>query len=371
MKYFWAKLGNLGRLENRRLFLHILFVAFISSAPAFFFVLPIHSIIIEYRRYFLPFFLLSIYWINVRYFTRFFLNKQTSWIYTLFFISTLLISVLINQVSIQLLVYLYKQDAHILTKFISGIFGTEPLPENLRILMPMRNYAIIFPTAFVLTAGISIEAFFHQIDQEQRQKDIEREKIMAELSFLKSQVSPHFLFNTLTNIHALATEKSDDTQEIILKLSQLMRYMLYESDVESILLQKEIECLEDYIELQRMRLSKSRNIQISFQVEGEPRRISIEPMLLIPFVENAFKYGVSYRKKSLIEVNMNIWPGQIHFRVFNYKLNIRSKDLENNHGIGLQNVQRRLKLLYPDRHQLSIQETPETYEIHLTIFPYV
>ncbi|MEO1654884.1 MAG: hypothetical protein AAFU64_15155, partial [Bacteroidota bacterium] len=125
--------------------------------------------------------------------------------------------------------------------------------------------------------------------------------------------------------------------------------------------------LQNYIELQKMRLPKSRNIEIVFDITGDIEYIEIEPMLFIPFVENAFKYGVSYRQRSLIEVQLQVEENILNFRVFNYKRSLKIPPLEESTGIGLQNVKRRLNLLYPQRHHLDIQDKADRYEISLTL----
>ena len=194
--------------------------------------------------------------------------------------------------------------------------------------------------------------------------ETERLKRKAQLNLLKSQVNPHFLFNSLNTIYSLAHQKSDKTEDAILKLSSLMRYMIYETDVSKIELEKEIEYLNNFIELQTLRLSK--NVKIKFCIEGTLIGKKIEPMLLISFVENAFKHGISYSKPSEIRIDMSVTSMELLFRVENtaHKQTNSSKE---DSGFGLRNITERLRMLYPDRHQLSIHETADRHIVELKL----
>ena len=217
--------------------------------------------------------------------------------------------------------------------------------------------------AFALSTSFKITGEWFR--NEKIKKEMENEKLTSELAFLKSQVNPHFLFNILNNICSLARKKSDDTENAIIKLSHIMRYMLDESKNEKVSLEKEIGYLENYIELQRMRISEK--VDIRFTVEGKPEPLMIEPLLLIPFVENAFKHGISYLEDCRIDISLKIEPGQLIFNVQNFI--VRKKDDESleESGIGLKNVMRRLDLLYPGKHSLQIDENRTKYIINLII----
>ena len=194
---------------------------------------------------------------------------------------------------------------------------------------------------------------------------MEAEKLFSELAFLKSQVNPHFLFNILNNICSLARKKSEETENAIIKLAQIMRYMLQDSKDEKVSLEKELEYLRNYIELQRLRISDQ--VKIHYTVEGQPEAILIEPLLLIPFVENAFKHGVSYLEDSVIDILLLINTARLSLQVHN---KILRRDIEipfPDSGIGLKNVIRRLELLYPDKHSLIIKDDGKEYQVELTI----
>jgi two-component system, LytTR family, sensor kinase len=216
---------------------------------------------------------------------------------------------------------------------------------------------------FALSTSFKITSEWFR--NEKIKKEMENEKLTAELAFLKSQVNPHFLFNILNNICSLARKKSDDTENAIIKLSQIMRYMLYESKDEKVSLEKEIEYLQNYIELQRMRLSD--NVGIRFTIEGRPDLMMIEPMLLIPFVENAFKHGVSYLEECAINIQLKINPDELVFKVENPVIKKGSGEIPTESGTGLKNVLRRLELLYHGKHEITIDENKMKYMVNLII----
>ena len=191
----------------------------------------------------------------------------------------------------------------------------------------------------------------------------------AGLDFLRWQINPHFLFNALNTLYGTAlNEKATATGEGIQKLGDMMRFMLHENIQESIPLDKEIAYLQNYIVLQRLRTQGSPDILIEVNINETNCEHEIAPMLLIPFVENAFKYGVSQRNRSRISVSLSCTADKIYFDVYNTVHPNRSTDVENDSmGIGLNNVRQRLALLYKGRHELSIRETGTEFFVHLTI----
>ncbi|WP_255068670.1 sensor histidine kinase [Lacihabitans sp. LS3-19] len=199
---------------------------------------------------------------------------------------------------------------------------------------------------------------------EANKKEMENEKLSSELRFLKAQINPHFLFNTLNNLYYLATVNSPNTTSVIEKLSHMMRYMLYESNHPLVSLEKELDYMENYISLEKLRLDNQ--VPIAFEIKGNPENVKIVPLIFITFLENAFKHGVSNSfSGSFVNVSVEISPEKIEYTVKNSKLpkeNIMAKS-----GIGLQNVNRRLELSYPEKYVLKKNETEDTYEIHLTI----
>ncbi|SDJ24965.1 Histidine kinase [Pedobacter sp. ok626] len=194
-------------------------------------------------------------------------------------------------------------------------------------------------------------------------------KADANLNFLKSQINPHFLFNALNTLYGTALqEKAERTGEGIQRLGDMMRFMLQENVEDKILLSKDIDYLNNYIALQKLRTSTSDGIIIEIQIEEQINGLLISPMLLIPFVENAFKHGISLQSPSHIKITLQTSGKTLYFDVHNslhLKQNNDPEKLQT--GIGLQNVRQRLDLLYPDQHELIIRENAKEFFIHLTL----
>lgn len=202
---------------------------------------------------------------------------------------------------------------------------------------------------------------------EAKTKELANEKLTAELNFLKEQINPHFLFNTLNNLYYLAYTKSDNTTEVIAKLSQMMRYMIYESNYPLIELNKEIEYMQNYVSLERLRLNNQ--IPIEFKIEGDPGGIKVAPLILITFLENAFKHGVSGdNKKAWVNLTLKLTGKDFIYTVENSKTKINSVTSEHGKsGIGLVNVKRRLELTYGDKYELEVKDLADRYYVQLKL----
>ena len=201
--------------------------------------------------------------------------------------------------------------------------------------------------------------------QQQQNQQLEKEKLQAELQFLKSQINPHFLFNTLNNLYSLTLKKSDNAPELVLKLSEMMRYMMYNSNDKMVPLEMEINYLKNYVDLQKIRLVDNTRINLEFEenVDGQ----MIAPLLFIPFLENSFKHGVSSNiDAAWVDVKLEVNDGELVFTVANNKP-AKPRPASESHGIGLKNVKRRLDLLYPDKHSLNIEDNSEFYRTQLKI----
>lgn len=235
------------------------------------------------------------------------------------------------------------------------------------------SYYVLDNLYYALTA-VAVGVLFKLIEDwfrlQQERRALVGEKTTAELAFLKSQINPHFLFNTLNNIYALAYAKSDAAPGAILKLSELMRYMLYENagngsasngTPQKVALSKEIQYLRNLVDLEKLRVP---NAQVQFEVEGNTDLYRIEPMLLISFVENAFKHGDLTDPNQPLVIHLSIRQGKLLADVLNKKSE-RQKDATG--GIGLPNVRRRLDLLYPNQYTLRVEETEQTYGCRLEI----
>ena len=217
----------------------------------------------------------------------------------------------------------------------------------------------------VFTISTCMKVMQQWLGAEKKQKEIENDKVLSELSYLKMQINPHFLFNTLNNIYSLAVVKSDATAGAVLKLSSIMRYVLNETKNDWVSLENEIKFINDFIELQRVRLTDK--VQINFVVEGAVEHNQIAPLVLIPFVENAFKYGISAKESSAINILIKIKKEAIIFSIEN---NIVANEIDKreNTGIGLKNTRRRLELLYPEKHQLVLKNEDNKYFVNLTLY---
>ncbi|WP_343530557.1 sensor histidine kinase [Pedobacter sp.] len=228
----------------------------------------------------------------------------------------------------------------------------------------MSNYVItvIFIAGFFLVSSSIIKFVVDWFSNERIQRNLESEKKDMELQFLKSQLNPHFLFNSLNNIYSLAYQKSDKTADAILKLSEIMRYMIYESNDSWVSLDKEVQYVESYVELQKLRFKDGAAVEISINgvIDGQ----KIVPLILISFVENAFKHGVANDNTDPIKINIIANQKILHFSVTNKK-NATNKDAIG--GVGLNNVERRLQLLYPDRYKLNIVNSSTHYTTELML----
>ena len=201
---------------------------------------------------------------------------------------------------------------------------------------------------------------------EAKKKEIENEKLTAELNFLKAQINPHFLFNTLNNLYYLAYTKSENTTEVIAKLSQMMRYMIYDSNYPQVPLSKEIEYMQNYISLERLRLNNQ--IPINFEIKGNPENVLITPLIFITFLENAFKHGVSNNSTgSWVNISIELKNSECIYTVENSKIVKTNPVKEEKSGFGLQNVQRRLELSYPGQFQIKSEDRPDRYFVQLNI----
>lgn len=199
---------------------------------------------------------------------------------------------------------------------------------------------------------------------EKRQKELEKEKLHSELAFLKNQVSPHFFFNTLNNIYSLIGIDGPTAQESVLKLSKMMRYLLYESEQGETLMSHELSFMTHYIDLMKLRLSQKVDLQIDFPKDYSD--FPVPPLLFIPFIENAFKHGISHREASFIKISMEIDRDQIIFVAEN-SIGRSSQPGDMQHsGIGLENVKKRLGLLFPGKHELKIEQG-ESFRVELSI----
>ncbi len=224
---------------------------------------------------------------------------------------------------------------------------------------------MIFQLLFYAAIGTSYRLISDRMKEDEQVKEQENERLKSELSFLRSQISPHFMFNVLNSVVSLSRRKPEMVEHVVVKLSELMRYMIYETNDSIVPISKELVYLESYIDLQKIRFGD--DIHIDFKHELGPQSSHIEPMLLIPFVENAFKHGVGFIENPTIEIELKDSSSELYFRVANKKGTVMNETKDESSGIGLANVKRRLELLYPTNHQLQVNDSGSDFIITLTI----
>lgn len=233
-----------------------------------------------------------------------------------------------------------------------------PVPVNKMLKNIIRDYSII-----------ALAVCIHIIGDYRRKQKLNEELIKAkaevEIKLLKGQLHPHFLFNSLNNIYSLALSKSELTADSILKLTELLDYLVYRASMDTVPLAKEVELLENYLGLEELRYGKKLQVQADIAVQNDS--MSIAPLLLLPFAENCFKHG-GVGTDGLFKVEIDLYTDhkKLHFRLRNSKRKANNAPTHSG-GVGLENIQKRLNLLYPDRHQLHISNTADHYEVTLEI----
>jgi len=243
-----------------------------------------------------------------------------------------------------------------------------PAPPPINPFGPLQVTNII---TFLSMLGIAIAYFFSKewIKSDLLRKQIEAHQLSTEVKFLKSQINPHFLFNTLNNLFSMAQAKgNDELADGISKLSGMMRYMIYESNAETVPLKKEIEYINSCIALNKLRYADHEAI-VDFRYSEPVPELAIAPMIFIPFVENAFKHGVTIDSTSFIDISITVQDKELLFTCGNKNHSLVKKMQDEKSGIGLENVKRRLDLLYPGKHSLDIKSDEDKFRIMLKINP--
>ncbi|TCC93418.1 hypothetical protein EZ428_01195 [Pedobacter frigiditerrae] len=267
------------------------------------------------------------------------------------------------------LAFLFLIAASVVVKLVIAVLNPEDLlqfrtdkGEIHTISVNEYLFKSTFLSGFILVTSCIIKFSVDWFSNEKVQRNLESEKKDMELQFLKSQLNPHFLFNSLNNIYSLAYQKSEKTADAILKLSEIMRYMIYESNDSWVDLSKEVEYVTSFVELQKLRFKDGASVVIT--INGEIDGQKIVPLILISFVENAFKHGVANEPEDPIKINIIANQKILHFSVSNKKSKT-NKDAMG--GVGLNNVERRLQLLYPDRYKLNIVNSATHYTTELML----
>ena len=265
-----------------------------------------------------------------------------------FYAVSLILALLVMAFAEQLLKNLYTKPEGSFFSYTAGLGFKRVFSETV---------GLFYLTGF--TTGIKLSKDW--IQNQQLMKEKEKQYLETELNFLKTQIHPHFFFNTLNNLYSLTLKKSDQAPEVVLKLSSLMSYMLYESNASKVSLTKEITYLQNYLDLEKLRFGQ--RLIVLFEMEGEIDEVSIPPLILILFVENSFKHGVKNNiHKILIEISLKVEGA---FLLFSIKNPIGENILKENTGIGLKNARRRLELLYGNNYELDISEKDNEFMVTL------
>lgn len=250
-----------------------------------------------------------------------------------------------------------------------GEFGRKPpgkdvFPGGPVLRMPVRMSMMLndwLVAILIVGFNIAIYYLFKSIRDERQIRELEAHTLQAELNYLKAQINPHFFMNTLNNIHALVDINSEKAKDTVIELSKIMRYVLYEADQQGIQLSREIQFIGNYVSLMRIRFSDEIDIRMDF-ADPVPD-VKIPPMLLVTLIENAFKHGISYRRDSFIHTSLTVEDGFLAFSVENSL----SEAASGKPGVGMENMQKRLNLLYGDNYTLETKQTLEKYRVTLII----
>ena len=229
------------------------------------------------------------------------------------------------------------------------------------------SQSVLVTTFLMLGIGTSIASVQKWQEDARLRLNLEQARVSSELSFLKAQINPHFFFNTLNNIYALTLLDVEASREALHRLSRMMRYVLYETGNDTTMLSKEIDFVQDYIQLMQLRLTDK--VTVTLEQPTPLKDVPVAPMLLLPFVENAFKHGVSAMRPSRISIVIHQEGSKLEMEVRNTIFPEKNQSLEVGSGIGLTNTRRRLDLLYPERYELSVKEdtTENEYLVHLNL----
>lgn len=251
-------------------------------------------------------------------------------------------------------------------ELISLYWNLSPYPKAQALLLDNQFAYFVFLFIAVGTSTI-LKIIKEWIVQQQTQRDLERRNLQSELSFLKSQINPHFLFNTLNSIYALSLKRSENAPNIVLRLSEMMRYMLYECNEKKVPLTREIHYIQNYLELERVRYGNKARIEFDFMVENTDQ-YQIAPLLFIPFLENSFKHGLSHHidGTGFVEILLQVNGNTLDFTIQNSKTDLKAERYFQG-GIGLKNVNRRLELLYPNKYELEATDSEDVYIVNLTL----
>ena len=244
----------------------------------------------------------------------------------------------------------------------NNYFGSLKNPWDQKFFPPM-----ILSVSYTMAITMSLKMVKQWYERERVTQHLERINMETELKYLKSQINPHFLFNSLNSLYALTLAKSDKAPELVLKLSEILRYVLYEGGEKWVSLDKEISYLKSYLDLEQIR--NGDRLTIDFEIEGDTKGLNVAPMVFLTFLENSFKHGI--RRKTAdgyVRIRMKVDASDLHFSIKNSKPEHKNgRKLDEVGGIGLENIRKRLNLLYPNNHRLEITDEPSEYTVDLQL----
>ena len=275
----------------------------------------------------------------------------------------------VSLVLILLLSFLKFELDQIILRLFNLPTGPDEISDKMIMFYRRKYYDFpILPANLVVyTLGVLYGFSRDSIRKYRHESKILQEKMKADIDLLRSQINPHFFFNALNNIYAISQRNQDDEAgQAIMKLSGLMRYMIYDSNVTEISLARELEHIDNYLEVARLKFDQSDKVDIRIQKEGNFHNYKIAPLLLVPFVENAFKHGMGSKGDGYIHLDFLLSGGELCFRIENPKLE-KNEPLKKHPGIGLENVKKRLQMLYPGRYQIDISDSDDKFKVQLTI----
>lgn len=283
---------------------------------------------------------ISFFYINYAFLIPYFLLKKRIYVYLFFVVVILLISSNLN-----------AAGSYFVNREIEKITHVR-----------LRVFPAIMTLHFLLI-GLAIKVYQEWAMNEKKKTMVQAEKNLSELEALKNQINPHFLFNSLNSIYSLTVKKSNDAPEAVIMLSELMRYMLYQTNDDYVMLASELDYIKNYVSLQKLRLLDQEHVEL--YIKGNVTTQRIRPLLFVSIIENAFKYGTSYDGKTKIRIVIKVCGDKLGFQCENGLSD--KKYRSNNSGIGLQNTMERFELLYPNNHNIKIKETDDIYKVNVNL----
>lgn len=348
---------NFAKIKIHKWLPHVVGVLFFAILPLFVFEQDDNRAIFWiYSYYYQLAFMLIAFYVNFLFIVpRYFFMKKRF----VFFITIFLFAVVLLSIS-QFLYNVIDFDSLRNEKFSEVV---KPRPNGFLGLHPkiMDNFFLLLLVLGFSTGMAVIQRL--QYNETQR-KEIEKARLDSELAFLKNQISPHFFFNSLNNIYALIAINADKAQDAVEKLSGLMRYLIYESDIKMVELKKEFEFTQNYIDLMQQRLTSKVKLEINIQ-QNLPA-VEIPPLIFIPFIENAFKHGISYRENSFVFVDLSVQNNKLVFTCKN-SVPQQKKESEKSGGVGIVNIKKRLNLIYGDQAELTMENDGAVHSVQLVI----